>query len=211
MIGRITGCLLEKKAPYILVDVAGVGYEIQVPMTTYCALPALASQVELATHHAVSEVSTQLFGFATRRDRDFFRLLIKVNGVGPKMAVGIMSLDVVEIARHIHQDNVTALTKVPGVGKKTGERLIIEMRDKIKSLNIGGVAMESDDLLGAKSLGIADQDAIVADAEAALVALGYKPADATKTIAKIIVGMSDRENLRSEDLIRLALKSMLPA
>ena len=204
MIGRISGSLIEKYAPGILVDVNGVGYELQVPMTTFYALPELEKAVVLQVHHSVTENSQQLFGFINKTDRELFRLLIKVNGVGPKMAIGIMSMESSELIAHIRDNNITALTKVPGVGKKTAERLVIEMRDKIDKWSPAESVNSGSDIISAKA---DSENDIIADAESALIALGYKPAEAAKAIAK--VNRSDGV-LRSEELIRLALKSMLP-
>lgn len=204
MIGRLTGVLVEKQAPQLMVDLQGVGYDLLAPMSTFYRLPDLNQQVVLHTHFAVSETSQQLFGFFTRDDRDFFRLLIKVNGVGPKMAVAIMSLETADIVRCVMDDNVTALTRVPGVGKKTAERLIIEMRDRLKGWQLP-TAAGSEMPVGTTE--VVSQNAILADAESALVALGYKPAEAAKAISRV----ASDDITRSEELIRLALRSMMPA
>lgn len=214
MIGRLAGTLIEKQAPHLLVDVGGVGYEVQAPMTTFFRLAEVGAKVVLHTHFAVSETAQQLYGFISKDDRQLFRLLIKVSGVGPKMAVGIMSMEANDLVRCIRDDNVGALVKVPGVGKKTAERLIIEMRDKIKDWYVPeNVAQDAE----AQSGGIivpehvsstpASGNAIIKDAESALIALGYKPVEAAKAVSS---AMHD-EITRSEDLIRLALKNMLPA
>lgn len=204
MIGRITGTLIEKQAPHLLVDVNGVGYEILAPMTTFFQLPNLNEKVVLRTHFSVSETSQQLFGFITERDRELFRLLIKVNGVGPKMAVGLMSMDTDEIVHCVMNDDVSALVKIPGVGKKTAERLIIEMRDKLKSWTTSTPQNQS---LGGTSDNVPSQNSLIAEAESALVALGYKPAEAAKAVSTAI----DDDVLSTEALIRKALKSMLPS
>lgn len=205
MIGRLCGVLLEKQAPYLLVDVNGVGYELQAPMTTFFSLPELGQIAILQTHFSVSETSQQLFGFASKKDREFFRLLIKVNGVGPKMAVGIMSIDTDEIVRCVRDNNLDALVKVPGVGKKTAERLIIEMRDKLKSWSYS--SDEATRGNGHVPTSSAGQGHIVAEAESALIALGYKPAESAKAVSRVL----SEEHTSSEQIIRLALKSMLPA
>lgn len=205
MIGRLCGVLLEKQAPYLLVDVNGVGYELQAPMTTFFSLPELGQIAILQTHFSVSETSQQLFGFASKKDREFFRLLIKVNGVGPKMAVGIMSIDTDEIVRCVRDNNLDALVKVPGVGKKTAERLIIEMRDKLKSWSYS--SDEATHGNGHVPTSSAGQGHIVAEAESALIALGYKPAESAKAVSRVL----SEEHTSSEQIIRLALKSMLPA
>ncbi len=205
MIGRLSGTVLEKQAPYLLLDVQGVGYELQAPMTTFYQLPALGAAVVLHTHFSVSETSQQLFGFIAARDRELFRLLIKVSGVGPKMAVGIMSMEADDFVRCVMSDNVTALVKVPGVGKKTAERLIVEMRDKLKDWSIPKPSAEGEVIKIESSE--PTSNAMVAEAESALVALGYKPTEAARAVSAVMA--DDIE--RSEELIRQALRTMLPA
>jgi len=208
MIGRLKGTLIEKKAPQLIIDVNGVGYEVQVPMTTLYQLPAIGHEVVLLTHFSVSENSQMLFGFIASKDRDLFRILIKVSGVGPKMALGILSgMETDQLVSCVMQDNISALVKVPGVGKKTAERLIIELRDKLKNweqLNAPLAAMEAASTPGA-SLSASD---MVAEAEAALTSLGYKPTEASKMVSGVLKNNSVS---RSEDLIRLSLKSLMPA
>ena len=191
-----------------MLDINGVGYDLLAPMTTFYRLPELNQPVVLHTHFSVSETSQQLFGFISLDDREMFRLLIKVNGVGPKMAVGIMSMETADIVRCVRSDNVAALVKVPGVGKKTAERLIIEMRDKLKAWTSGA----ADSVQGSQTLlgNTGDENpqrTIVAEAESALIALGYKPVDAAKAVS---AAMNDDVE-RSEELIRRALRNMLPA
>ncbi len=205
MIGRLSGTVLEKQAPYLLLDVQGVGYELQAPMTTFYQLPALGAAVVLHTHFSVSETSQQLFGFIAARDRELFRLLIKVSGVGPKMAVGIMSMEADDFVRCVMSDNVTALVKVPGVGKKTAERLIVEMRDKLKDWSIPKPSAEGEVIKIEPSE--PTSNAMVAEAESALVALGYKPTEAARAVSAVMTDDIDR----SEELIRQALRTMLPA
>ncbi|WP_339065573.1 Holliday junction branch migration protein RuvA [Teredinibacter turnerae] len=206
MIGRLTGNLVVKQAPNLMVDINGVGYDLLAPMSTFYQLPELDAKVVLHTHFAVSETSQQLFGFIDQQDREFFRMLIKVNGVGPKMAVGFMSMETNDIVRCILEDNLNALVKVPGVGKKTAERLIIEMRDKLKSWQVTP-SVDATGSLVALDSAAPSQNAIVAEAESALVALGYKPVEASKAVARV----TSDEITRSEDLIRLALRNMIPA
>lgn len=207
MIGRIQGQLIEKRAPEVLVDVQGVGYEILVPMTALFQLPELGKQVTLLTHFSVSENSQSLYGFLTKKDRELFRTLIKVSGVGPKMALGILSgMESDQLVRCVMDDNVTALVKVPGVGKKTAERLIVELRDKLKAWQVNSsplAAMER-----ASTGGSAEVIDYVGEAESALVSLGYKPAEASKVVASVA---RDNDINSSEDLIRLSLKSLMPA
>ncbi len=206
MIGRLTGVIEERQAPYLLLDVQGVGYELQAPMTTFFQLPQLGEKVVLFTHFSVSETSQQLFGFISSEDRKLFRLLIRVSGVGPKMAIGIMSMAADDFVRCVMDENITALVKVPGVGKKTAERLIVEMRDKLKDW--AAVPAQSDGSFSEQKSPdfVVQGNDIAGEAESALIALGYKPAEAAKAVSRV---MSD-EISRSEDLIRHALKSMLP-
>jgi len=208
MIGRLKGILVEKQAPHLLVDVGGVGYEIIAPMTTFYRLPDVGAEVVLHTHFSVSETSQQLFGFISKEDRELFRLLIKVNGVGPKMAAGIMCMESADIVHCVRADNVNALVKVPGVGKKTAERLIIEMRDKLKAwVGASHLPHEQPGIVSLEHPGTSSSRTLLAEAESALIALGYKPADASRAVS---AAMDDTIE-RSEDLIRRALKSMLPA
>lgn len=206
MIGRISGTLLDKQPPEILVDVQGVGYEIQIPMTTLFQLPAVGEKVVLLTHFAVSENAQTLYGFYSRKDRELFRMLIKVSGVGPKMALGILSgMGIDDLVRCFVDGNIAALVKVPGVGKKTAERLVIEMRDRLKDWQLGSSPLAA---LEAASSGRPSTQAIAAEAESALIALGYKPVEASKLVA---AAQRAGTASSSEDLIRLALRSLAPA
>lgn len=206
MIARLNGILLEKQAPQLVLDIQGVGYDVLSPMSTFYRLPEITESVVLHTHFAVSETSQQLYGFIFKKDRDFFRLLIKVNGVGPKMALGIMSMESDDIVRCIRDDNVSALVKVPGVGKKTAERLIIEMRDKLNAW-VTPVATDAAGVPITLEPGAVSQNTLIAEAESALVALGYKPAEAAKAVSRV----TGEDVKRSEDLIKLALRSMIPS
>ena len=203
MIGRIRGTLAAKQPPDILVEVGGVGYELQVPMTTLFQLPALGAEVSLVTHFVVREDAQLLYGFIDERDRGLFRQLIRVSGVGPKLALTILSgMDAASFARCVQRDDISALVALPGVGKKTAERLLVEMRDKLKDWF--GVVDDAGTMApGAAGSGRpADK---VADAESALIALGYKPQEASKAVA----GVNDEDVASSEELIRRALKSMV--
>ena len=204
MIGRIRGYLVHKQPPDILVEVGGVGYEIQVPMTTLFQLPELGAEVSLVTHFVVREDAQLLYGFIDDRDRSLFRQLIKVSGVGPKLALTILSgMDSNSFARCVQRDDISSLIALPGVGKKTAERLLIEMRDKIQNWLVQGAGAESL----AEGVTLAPVTDIVADAEGALVALGYKPQDASRVVAAV----NDDGVAGSEELIRRALKSMASA
>lgn len=201
MIGRLRGILVEKQAPYLLVDVNGVAYELQAPMTTFYRLPAAGQEVTLHTHLSISENLHQLFGFFDQRDRALFRTLIKVNGVGPKLAIGILSgMEADDIARCVKENNVKALTKVPGIGQKTAERLVIELKDRLKNWDASS-DMPSQTIF----YEVAGGNEIFAEAESALIALGYKPNEAAKLIS---AAAKQKPDAKSEELIRHALKSL---
>ncbi len=204
MIGRLRGVLLEKQPPHLLVDVHGVGYDLLAPMTTFYSLPAVGEEVVLHTHFSVSENAQQLFAFINKEDRALFRQLIKVSNVGPKMALGILSgMDSSEFVRCVMNNNLNALVQVPGVGKKTAERLIVEMRDRLRDWS----AAADGPIPAPAKAAVTSENQIVADAESALIALGYKPVEAAKAINGVL---SEHNVERSEDLIRLALRSMMP-
>lgn len=199
MIGRLTGTLIEKNTPQLLIDVQGVGYEVQASLTTFFALPAVGETATVHTHFVVREDAQLLYGFADTRERELFRTLIKVNGVGPKMALAILSgMNPDEFVRCVQQDDVKALVALPGVGKKTAERLIVEMRDRLKEW---GVA-ESGDLPAA----VPAAPDVTEEAESALIALGYKPQEAAKLVSAVYVA---DDSPSCEELIRLALKSLV--
>jgi Holliday junction DNA helicase RuvA len=204
VIGRLSGVLIEKQAPYLLIDVAGVGYEVQAPMTSFYPLPATGEKVILHTHLSVSENAHQLFAFYTLDERLLFRVLIKVSGVGPKMALAILSgMPVDEFVHCVKSDNVATLVRVPGVGKKTAERLIIEVKDRLDDLfdkTVGGAVHASVD----SPLSMSISNAVITDAESALIALGYKPVSAAQMIS---AAQKVEMVTTSEALIRLALKS----
>lgn len=201
MIGRLSGILLEKQPPHILLDVQGVGYELDAPMSTFYQLPALGEKVTLHTHMVVREDAQLLYAFADKRGRELFRELIRLNGVGPKLALALMSgMEVEELVMAVQHQDVSALVRVPGVGKKTAERLLIELRDRFKAW---------DALPGAVSpaapSGIANAPVKPsADAVSALIALGYKPQEASKAVAAV-----EEDGLSSEELIRRALRGMV--
>lgn len=197
MIGRLQGKLLAKQPPLLLVDVQGVGYEVEAPMSTFYVLPELGEQVVLLTHLAVREDAHTLYGFATDNERRMFRALIKVNGVGAKLALTILSgMSADEFTLCVQAGDAAALTRLPGVGKKTAERLIVEMRDTLKdwhgvtaqTISAGGVATPTD---------------AVADAVSALLALGYKPPEASRMVRSV-----DTAGLASEEIIRRALQGL---
>jgi len=209
LIGRIRGILVEKTPGQALVECSGLGYEVDIPYTTFFHLPETGQEVTLHTHFAVREDAQSLFGFASRLDRDLFRLLIKVNGVGPKMATGILSgLDAQQFIRCVEGRDINSLVKLPGVGKKTAERLLIEMTDRIKQLEgqfVPGSAHSEVSGIKARQAS-AHSHKPVDEAEAALIALGYKPQEAARAITRV-----SEEGMSSETLIRLALRNMIPA
>ena len=194
---------MYKQPPDILVEVGGVGYELQVPMTTLFQLPELGTEVALVTHFVVREDAQLLYGFIDEQDRALFRQLIKVSGVGPKLGLTILSgMDSASFARCVQRDDISSLVALPGVGKKTAERLLVEMRDKLKDW-LGQAEGAADPLAG--GITIEPVTDMVADAESALIALGYKPAEASKMVAAV----NDDSVGDSEELIRRALKSMV--
>jgi Holliday junction DNA helicase RuvA len=198
MIGRLTGILLEKQPPQLLVDVNGVGYEVEAPMSTFYQLPAIGDKVTLHTHLIVREDAQLLCGFATPVERQLFRHLIKVNSVGAKLALSILSgISASEFARYVQEKDSAALTRLPGVGKKTAERLIIEMRDRLDDLPV-----ELLPSVAASATSVAQTTSAERDAMSALVALGYKPQEASRLLQHV-----DSEGLESEAIIRLALKA----
>ncbi|HBO12772.1 MAG TPA: Holliday junction branch migration protein RuvA [Halieaceae bacterium] len=201
MIGSLRGVLVAKQPPEILVDVGGIGYELQVPMTTLFQLPALGQEVALVTHFAVREDAQVLYGFIDARDRELFRNLVRVSGVGPKLALAILSgMDADSFVRCVQRDDTASLVALPGVGRKTAERLLVEMRDRLKDW--------LDDAAAPAATPAADRPAdITADAEGALVALGYKPAEA----ARLVAAVNDDSIGDSEELIRRALRSTVRA
>ena len=194
MIGSLHGQLIQKQAPQIVVECGGVGYEVEMPMSTFLDLPETGSDLFLYTHLVVREDAQILFGFTTTDDRLLFRTLLKVNRVGAKMALGVLSaMTANDFRRCVEYEDTTTLSKIPGVGKKTAERLIVEMRDRID-----------------KSLpAVAGTKAVSAEANArteafeALVSLGYKPNEVNKLISKL-----DTDKLSAEDIIRQALKQV---
>lgn len=201
MIGRISGILEEKNTQTLLINVSGLGYEVEAPLSTLFSLPDVGQQVSLFTHFVVREDAQLLYGFLSRQDRDMFRVLIKVNGVGPKLGITILSgLDSSALARCVEDDDVTTLVKLPGIGKKTAERLLIELRDKVKALGVDGGGLELSGSVSSQASAANIQE----EAESALIALGYKPQDASKAVK---AAKSEDQSL--EDLIKAALKAMM--
>jgi Holliday junction DNA helicase RuvA len=200
VIAWLKGVLRDKQPPWLLVDVGGVGYELQASMTTFSALPGTGADVALFAHQVVRDDAHQLFGFAERNERDVFRQLLKVNGVGAKMALAILSgMDAATLGRCILEGDTTRLSRLPGIGKKTAERLVIEMRDRLGALSAAG---QPGSYLAGDS-GHRPMDP-AAEAVSALVSLGLKPPEASRRVAAI-----DCADLASEDIVRLALKAMV--
>jgi holliday junction DNA helicase RuvA len=198
LIGHLRGRLAAKHPPQLLIDVGGVGYELEAPMSTFYGLPAVGAEISLHTHLVVREDAHVLFGFGTDRERSLFRELIKVSGVGPRIALGILSgVSVEDFHRCVEANDAASLTRVPGIGRKTAERLIIEMRDRLKAL--AGPAFEAK---GALAASISPTATPHAEAFSALVALGYKPAEVTRLLQK-----ADVSAITTEDLIRQALRA----
>ncbi|ATD68438.1 MULTISPECIES: Holliday junction branch migration protein RuvA [Luteimonas] len=195
MIGRLRGTLAHKAPPWLVIDVGGVGYELEAPMSTFYDLPEVGREVTLFTHYAQKEDSVSLYGFLHESERRLFRDVQKVTGIGAKIALAILSgVSVDTFARLVHAGDVTALTKIPGIGKKTAERMVVELRDRAADLAgaggaVAGSAMPADPL---------------SEATIALQQLGYKPADAQK-MAKAAASDGDTPEL----IIRKALQSAL--
>lgn len=194
------GKLLAKRPPRLLLDVQGVGYELEAPMTTFYTLPEVGNEVTLFAHQLVRDDAHQLFGFANERERDVFRLLLRVNGVGAKLALIILSgMDASSFARCVFEGDTGSLSKLPGIGKKTAERLVIEMRDRLDSIPVAS----APDALGTDG-GRAPPEDPVHEAISALVSLGLKPQEASRQVHAI-----EGADLSSEELIRLALQTLV--
>lgn len=195
MIALLNGVLRHKKAPYLILECAGVGYEVEATMTAFANLPSVGEAATLYTHLAIRDDAHVLFGFASLEERDLFRILIKVSGIGPKMAVAILSgMEPMALAGVIAAEDSTALTRLPGIGKKTAERLVVELKDKFKHL----------DNLAAQPTQQSAAGQVQTEAVGGLVALGYKIAEAEKMIAGVYHPDSD-----SADLIRRSLQAKM--
>ena len=185
MIGRITGTLLEKHPPQVLVEAAGVGYEVDVPMSTFFSLPTVGEKVALLTHFVVREDAQLLYGFLTQKERATFRELIRISGVGPKLALSVLSgLSVDELAQCVALQEAGRLTKVPGIGKKTAERLLLELKGKLA------------DALPQAAGGISTPARVASDALNALLALGYSEKEALPTLKQLPEGLGLEESIR---------------
>ncbi len=193
MIGHLRGRLVRKAPPALIIDVNGVGYELEAPMSTFYRLPEIGAEVELHTHLVVREDAHLLYGFGTEDERRLFRDLLRVTGIGPKIGLALLSgIDVDTFMRCVEAQDVGALTRIPGIGRKTAERLLVEMRDRIRALGqLPSSARPQDPEAGAR-----------AEAYAALVALGYRPVEVTRLLKSI-----DCEGAGTEELIRRALQA----
>ncbi len=195
MIGFLRGIIANKAAPNVLIDVNGVGYDLLSPMSTFYDLPEIGQKVQLLTHLSIREDAHVLFGFLSEQERSLFRSLIRINGVGPKLGLAILSgISIQDFQHCVYENNVATLVKLPGIGKKTAERLIIEMRDRLPELS-DKADMSTDRTstpAGASS-----------EAANALVSLGFSDTDAKRMIAKVA-----NDDLNSEEIIRLALQSV---
>ncbi|HXG28383.1 MAG TPA: Holliday junction branch migration protein RuvA [Nevskiales bacterium] len=201
MIGRLRGRLAAKQPPYLLIDVGGVAYEVEAPLSTFYGLPEVGAEVTLHTHLAVREDAHSLYGFSSLAERALFRSLIRVSGIGAKLALLILSgMNVDAFTRCVQEGDSGALTRLPGIGKKTAERLIVEMRDRIGALELGPEFVPS----GERPAAVAAPASATEDAVAALVALGYKPPDASRMVRAV-----DSDGLPSEEIIRRALQAVV--
>jgi Holliday junction DNA helicase RuvA len=206
MIGRLRGILEVKKPPYLLIDVGGVGYELQAPMSTIYQLPEVGSPVTLFTHFQVREDAQTLYGFYEARERALFKALIKVSGVGPKMALTILSgVDVLQFIKCVDNRETAMLVRLPGVGQKTAERLVIEMAGKLNNV-VGSENENFSRKLFEEIIDSASPRAIEEEAVSALIALGYKPPEATRAIGRVLF-----EGASSQELIRRALQGLARA
>ena len=195
MIGRLRGILVAKQPPWIVVDVGGVGYELEAPMSTFYDLPETGREVTLCTHYAVREDTVALYGFLREGERSLFRGVQKVSGIGAKTALAVLSgVSVEEFARLVQVGDIAALTRIPGIGKKTAERIVVELRDRVDALSAGGMPGFA---------GGVPQDP-VSEASVALQSLGYKPNEVSR-----LVKDASAPGDSAEDIIRKALKAAL--
>jgi Holliday junction DNA helicase RuvA len=197
MISRLSGTLVSKHPPFLVIDVNGVGYEVEAPLSVFYDLPETGKPLVLLTHLSVSDTAHTLYGFASEAERRLFRQLLKISGIGAKLALTILSgASGAELTQYVADRDTAALTRLPGIGKKTAERIIIELRDKLDDLPVPAGGLPGG---GAPAAGGA-----TSEARNALVALGYKPQEASRMVQA--VATPDAE---TEDIIRLALQSMV--
>nr|MBS0020630.1 Holliday junction branch migration protein RuvA [Gammaproteobacteria bacterium] len=197
MIGWLRGVLREKQPPYLILEVNGVGYELEAPMTTFSLLPRLGEELTVFTHHLVREDTQSLYAFTHRGERNVFRQLLRVSGVGAKLALAILSgMNGDELSRCVYERDISRLAQLPGIGKKTAERLVIELRDRLQALP----ELPPSELLAGAEAQLKHAEA---EAVSALVALGFKPQDAAGRVRLVRA-----DGLACEDLVRRALKSL---
>lgn len=195
MIGYLRGHIIDKEPPWLVMDVGGVGYELEASMNTFYAIADLADEVSLHTHMVVREDAQRLYGFAALSERALFRSLLKVNGIGPRVALAILStLSAQEFAICVQNEDIATIVRVPGIGKKIAERLIVEMRDRLSVMSGGAEGVTPQPIAASNS----------SDAISALIALGYKPADARR----VVCSLPDAEAMQRETIIRQALKAL---
>ncbi|ASC57552.1 Holliday junction branch migration protein RuvA [Vibrio vulnificus] len=203
MIGRLRGILLEKQPPELLIEVNGIGYEVQMPMSCFYELPNIGEEAIIYTHFVVREDAQLLYGFNTVKERALFREVIKANGVGPKLGLAILSgMTASQFVASVEREDISTLVKLPGVGKKTAERLVVEMKDRLKGWSAGDLFTPFTDAAPVDSGSASSNSA--EEAVSALLALGYKPVQASKVVSQIA-----KPDMTSEQLIREALKSMV--
>ncbi|MFC5077279.1 Holliday junction ATP-dependent DNA helicase RuvA [Vibrio thalassae] len=205
MIGRLRGTLIEKQPPELLIEVGGVGYEIQMPMSCFYELPEIGQEAIIYTHFVVREDAQLLYGFNSVRERALFREVIKANGVGPKLGLGILSgMSATQFVACVEREDISTLVKLPGVGKKTAERLVVEMKDRLKGWGAGDLFTPATDAAPVDSIGAMKADGAEEEAVSALLALGYKPTQASKVVSQVA-----KPDMTSEALIREALRAMV--
>jgi Holliday junction DNA helicase RuvA len=206
VIGRLRGTLIDKQPPELLIEVGGIGYEVQMPMSCFYELPDTGKEAIVYTHFVVREDAQLLYGFNTVKERALFREVIKANGVGPKLGLAILSgMTAAQFVSCVEREDISTLIKLPGVGKKTAERLVVEMKDRLKGWGAGDLFTPATDAAPINSNPVADSVQNAEDeAVSALIALGYKPQQASKVISQVA-----KPEMSSETLIREALKSMV--
>ncbi len=214
MISQVTGILIDKQLPLVILEVHGLGYEIHVPMTTGFELPEIGIKITLFTHFIVREDAQLLYGFYTKSAREVFRQLIKINGVGPKIALAILSgMDEISLKHCIYQKDIAALSNIPGIGKKTAERLVVELQDKLENIAFLNLKQaDLTDLTGDKDQKDKNKNQTIKliqeDALNALISLGYKAPEAKRLVDQALL-QGGGSSLSSEEIIRWALKSQV--
>jgi len=206
VIGRLRGILIEKQPPELLIEVVGIGYEVQMPMSCFYELPKLGEEAVIYTHFVVREDAQLLYGFNTVKERALFREVIKANGVGPKLGLGILSgMTAGQFVSCVEREDISTLVKLPGVGKKTAERLVVEMKDRLKGWGAGDLFTPATDAAPVDNNSL---EALTSNAEeeaiSALLSLGYKPQQASKVVAQVM-----KADMTSEALIKEALRAMV--